>query len=89
MKEDIIIVICFVISFIVFCRVWNRWMMKKYERMKSENGDMKGIQYGSYIDNIKELELTGVGADGNSDYRVSEAIKKIKLPETVRMKIDE
>lgn len=84
MKIEIIAVVCFVIIFAVACVVWNLIMMKQYEKMQDEK---LNIEY-SYYDNRKgSIELVGIDGDDNGDYDVSDAIKKIKLPDDVRIKI--
>lgn len=61
-------------------------MMKQYEKVKHEH---KKINFGIYINNISCLKLVGTGIDGNSDHEVVNAIEKIKLPDNIRIKLNE
>ena len=86
MGTDIIVVIGFIIALMFICKIFNLLMMAQYKKIKS-NG-LK-LTYGCYMNNMKKLELAGAGGDENGDYEVSKAIKKIKLSDDVRIKIDE
>lgn len=39
------------------------------------------------IDNMEKLELVGIGSDENSDFKFIEAVRKIDLPEDVRVQL--
>lgn len=84
--KNYIIVIAFVILLFLFCIVWNRLMMNKYKKIQSQ---YKHIVFGTYIDSISCLKLVGSGIDENSDNEVAKAIRKIKLSDDVRIKINE
>lgn len=43
--------------------------------------------YKQEIRNIKKLQLEGTGSDGNSDFEFIQAVKKINLPNNVRVQI--
>lgn len=86
MTNDVIIVIGFVVVLIVICKVWNLYAMKQYGKSKENS---LGLTYGFYINSAENLKIAGVGSDGNGDYDVAKAIKKIELPDDVRIKVNE
>lgn len=86
MVNDIIVVIGFVVILLVICNVWNLYAMKCYKKSKENR---LSITYGFYVDSAEKLEIVGVGSDGNGDYDVAKAIKKIELPDDVRIKVNE
>ena len=44
------------------------------------------LTYGFYVDNLKFVEIEGTGNDENGDYDIAKAIKKIEMPDDVRIK---
>lgn len=84
MANDIIIVIGFIIAVIAMCKVWNLYTMKQYKKSKENK---LNITYGCHINNVERPQIVGVGSDGNGDYDVVKAIKKIELPDDVRIKL--
>lgn len=84
MIHDIIIVIGFIIAVIVVCKVWNLYTMKQYKKSKENRLSMT---YGFYVNSVEKPQIVGVGSDGNGDYNVAKAIKKIELPDNVRIKL--
>ncbi len=84
MIHDIIIVIGFIIAVIVICKVWNLYTMKQYNKSKENRSS---ITYGFYVNSMEKTQIVGIGSDGNGDYDVSKAIKKIELPDDVRIKL--
>jgi len=89
MAKNIIIVICFIIIWALTCKAFNYVMMKKYKKNKKIENSVIGLSYGYYMDNIGKLRLAGAGGDGNGDYDVPKAIKKIELPDDVRIRVNE
>lgn len=86
MADDIIVVIGFVVVLAIICKVWNMYTMKQYEKSKENR---LSLTYGFYVDSVGKLEIVGVGSDGNGDYDVAKAIKKIDLPDDIRIKVNE
>lgn len=84
--NDIFMIIGFIVFLILFCVFWNKLMMIRYKKLKRE---YKKIDFGIYINNLSCLKLVGTGIDGNSDHEVDKAIKKIKLSNNVRIKLNE
>lgn len=84
-----IIVIGFVIFLILYCVLWNKYIMHKLRQMKKLYNMVRDFQYGYYINSISQLPLSGNGNDGNSDYEVCKAIEKIDMPDDVRIKLNE
>lgn len=70
------------ISYIVFS---NEQKTKKEKEL--EQYALLAEYFKSQIASIGELELAGVGNDGNSDNQVKDAIKEIRLPDYVRVQI--
>ena len=87
MVNNIMAVIDFIIILIIVCKVWNLYVMRQYEKTKKEKESR--LNYGYYVNNIKNLKLEGTGIDRNSDNDVAEAIKKIELLDSVGIKLDE
>ena len=85
MTNDIRVIIGFVILLIAVCKIWNMYAMKQYEKSKEKS---LGLTYGFY-GNIEKPEIVGVGNDMNEDYNVVQAIKKVDLPDNVRIKVYE
>lgn len=86
MVNDIVVVIGFVVVLIAICRMWNLYTMKQYKKSKANS---LNLTYGFYADNTKGLGIAGAGSDGNGDYDVAQAVKKIELPDDVRIKVNE
>lgn len=84
MSNDITIVICFIIAVIAVCKVWNLYTMKQYRETKKKR---LSITYGFYSNSVEKPQIAGVGNDENGDYDVAMAIKKIELPDDVRIKL--
>lgn len=82
--SDITVVIGFIIVTIIMCKVWNWYVMKQY--MKQRDNRLSFTQV-FYEDDLEKIEIVGIGNDGNSDYDVSEAIRKIELPSDARIKV--
>lgn len=43
--------------------------------------------YKQEIKSIETLQLAGTGSDGNSDFEFNQAVKKINLPNNIRVQI--
>lgn len=84
MTKDIVIVIGFIFAVIIICKIWSIYGIKQYKKAKKCKS---GLKYGLYIDKDVELKIVGTGNDGNGDYKISEAIKNIKMPSDVRIKV--
>lgn len=83
MANEIMIVIGFVITVVAMCKLWNLYAMKQYGKTKA---DRLGLTYGFYVDNMQSFEIEGTGNDENGDYDVGKAVKKIEMPDDVRIK---
>ena len=83
MMKDIIIVIGFIVFVFVVCKLWNMYAMEKYKDIQKR---ALKLVYGCYINSIGRVKLAGTGSDGNGDYDVSKAIKKIELPGDTRIR---
>lgn len=83
MANEIVIVIGFIFTIAAMCKVWNLYAMKQYSESKEKK---LGLTYGFYVDNLKFVEIEGTGNDENGDYDVTKAIKKIEMPDDVRIK---
>mgnify|MGYP006967270966 CR=1 FL=1 len=81
--NEAITVIIFILIVVLMCKVWNWYSMKNYKKIE---GNRLGLEYGFYMDTLKKTEIVGVGSDGNGDYEVSKAIKKIDMPSDVRIR---
>lgn len=92
MGNDVKTVVVFIVIVAVICIVWNHLMMK-FERIEKEDKISKTkvskLKFNSCISDNKKLELMGIKPDGNSDYEVEKAIKKVALEENARIKINE
>ena len=78
MANEIMIVIGFVITVVAMCKLWNLYAMKQYGKAKA---DRLGLTYGFYVDNMQSFEIEGTGNDD-----VGKAVKKIEMPDDVRIK---
>ena len=76
----IVAVIVFVIGVIFACIAWNRYTMKRFIHPKTRN-----LIYDVYSGTKEKLKVVGEKTDRNGDYKVSEAIKNIKMPENIRL----
>ena len=86
MSKDVFVVIGFILIIMLICKLWNIIMMKQYE--KESNTEINNIiKYGTYIEGFAKLELAGTGNDGNSDFEFKQAVKKIDVPDDVRIKV--
>ena len=83
MANEIVIVIGFIFTIAAMCKVWNLYAMKQYSESKEKK---IGLTYGFYVDNLKFVEIEGTGKDENGDYDIAKAIKKIEMPDDVRIK---
>ena len=83
MANEIMIVIGFILTVVAMCKVWNIYAMKQYKESKEER---LGLTYGFYVDKMKFVEIEGTGNDENGDYDIAKAIKKIEMPDDVRIK---
>ena len=83
MTRDIITVICFVMIVIIACVAWNSYAMRQDEKTK------QGTLNITYDFRVEALNIVGEGNDQNGDYDVSEAIEQIKMPDDIRIKINE
>ncbi len=83
MANEIVIVIGFIFTIAAMCKVWNLYAMKQYSESKEKK---LGLTYGFYVDNLKFVEIEGTGNDENGDYDIAKAIKKIEMPDDVRIK---
>lgn len=80
------VVIGFIVVLITICKMWNLHTMKQYEKSKENR---LRLTYGFYVGNTERLKIVGVGSDENGDYDVAQAIKEAKLPNDVRIKVNE
>ena len=83
MADEIMIVIGFILTVVAMCKVWNLYAMKQYSESKEKT---LGLTYGFYVDNMQFVEIEGTGNDENGDFDVAKAIKKIEMPDDVRIK---
>lgn len=83
MANEIVIVISFIFTIAAMCKVWNLYAMKKYSESKEER---LGLTYGFYVDNMQFVEIEGIGNDENGDFDIAKVIKKIEMPDDVRIK---
>ena len=83
--NNILLACGFVVFMFLFCFFWNRAMMKSYNNMEQQNR-FKKFDFCTHINPISDLKLVGIENDGNSDYKVIDAIKKIQLPDELRIK---
>ena len=83
MANEIVIVISFIFTIAAMCKVWNLYAMKQYGKAKA---DRLGLTYGFYVDNMQSFEIEGTGNDENGDFDIAKAIKKIEIPDDVRIK---
>lgn len=86
MVNDIAVVIGFIVILIAICKMWNLYTMKQYKKLKENR---LSLTYGFYVDNMTRLGIVGAGSDENGDYDVAQAIKKVELPDDVRIKVNE
>lgn len=86
MNYEIIIAIGFCLFILLTCWLWGIYVVKRYEknRIAKNRRELKPEHY-SY--EIGVLELAGTGDDGNSDYEFSQAVAKIEVSESLRVKI--
>lgn len=84
---EIVIAIGFSVLVLFACKLWGIYVVKQYGKKKIliKSRELKPEYYSCDFD---ELTLAGVGDDGNSDYGFSQAVKKIQLPEDVRIWVD-
>lgn len=82
--ENIIVVISFVVVLVELCRLWSLYIVKQY---KKQNNNKLNLKYSLYLNDETKIELVGIGNDNNGDYDVSQAIKKIDMPNNRRIKI--
>lgn len=59
--------------------------IKKYKR--SEKARTISVFFEQEINRIGNLEVVGTGSDGNSDVEIVQAIRKIVLPDELRVQI--
>lgn len=86
MVNNIIIVMGFILVIIAICKIWNLYTMKQYLNSKKNK---LGLKYSFYAGSTKKLKIVGVGSDGNGDYDAAQAIKKIELPDDIRIRVNE
>lgn len=86
MVNNIMIVIGFILVLIVICKIWNLYTMKQYLNSKKNK---LSLTYGFYVNSTEKLKIVGVGSDENGDYDVAQAIKKIELPDNIRIRVNE
>lgn len=63
---------------------------KDAKRRKMLECEKRALLRNCYIQEIKNigpLELAGMGSDGNSDFEFKQAVKKINLPNDIRVQI--
>lgn len=83
MTNDIIIVIGFIVVVIGLCKCWNWYAMNKYKKQKANR---LNIVYNLTKSNQNKIKIEGIGIDKNGDYAVSQAIKKIKMLDSTRIR---
>ena len=84
MKNDIMIVIGFIIIVIAMCKIWNIYAMHQYKKSKEKR---LGLTYCIDVNSTKKIQIVGVGNDENGDYDVATAISKTELPDNIRIKL--
>lgn len=88
MDKNITIAIGFVIFVIILCKLWNIIALRIYKKNKFKMiNNYNAIKYRTYIDGFDKLEVVGIGTDGNSDFEFRQAVKKISLPDDIRIQI--
>lgn len=85
MTNDIMAVVGFIVIVVVASKVWNLFMMRQYDRGRKESFVLNP----HYGEDEEKLRLAGTGIDENSDYTVVEAIDRIRLSDSTRIKIHE
>ncbi len=83
MVNDIIIVIGFIGVVIGLCKCWNWYAMNQYKKQKDNK---LNIVYNLTKSNQNKIKIEGIGIDKNGDYAVSQAIKKIKMLDSTRIR---
>lgn len=61
--------------------------IKRKKTVECEKNLLLRNFYKQEIRNIGTLQLVGTGSDGNSDFEFKQAVKKIKLPNDIRIQI--
>lgn len=61
--------------------------VKKKKAVKCEKNLLLRNFYKQEIKRVGTLQLEGTGSDGNSDFEFKQAVKKIKLPNDIRVQI--
>lgn len=80
------------ISFIVFTLLGIAYVVFKKQKLTiDKRNKIISQKFQKYlelnINNISNLELAGVGEDGNSDYTFNQAVKEIILSNNIEVKI--
>lgn len=60
---------------------------KRKKRVECEKKLLLRNFYKQEIKSIETLQLAGTGSDGNSDFEFKQAVKKINLPNDIRIQI--
>ena len=81
--SNIVSVIGFVAIVLGICKVWSLYGVGQYKKAQKRKAK---IDYGFYMNGNRKIEIAGIGNDENGDYKVSEAIKNIKMPSEIRIK---
>lgn len=82
MPIEIIYIVVFIIMVYIACILWNKFVEKHYSTDKRID-----IKYSNYLDKLEVIKLQGIGNDENGDYEVARAIKKIKVPYNLKVKV--
>lgn len=85
--NDIIMVVIFIFLLIIFCILWNKKMMKIYKKIQSQKNHFQNLKFNIDLDKIIDLKLVGTGNDENGDYEINDAIKNIRMPDNINLRI--
>lgn len=81
--SNIVSVIVFVAIVLGICKGWSLYGVGQYKKTQKRK---EKIDYGFYMNSNRKIEIAGIGSDENGDYKVSEAIKNIKMSSEIRIK---
>lgn len=84
MNNEIVIAGIFIVGVIFLCKMWNMLMMKQRKKVNAIKENKVSIVY---VNDFGNLKLVGTGNDFNSDFEFIQAVKKVELPDEVRVKI--
>lgn len=82
MKNDIIIVVCFIIITAILCKIWSFYVIRQYKKKLN-------IHYQSEINNAIKSNIINTENYNNNDYEISKAIKNINMSKDIKIKIND